>query len=212
MPDETPLLRVLLVEDEPRLRETLLRALRALDCAAAGAGSAEEALRLLEAEAGDAPRTDVVLTDLQLPGASGLALLERLRALRPALQAVVLTGHGGLEAAQAAMRLDAVDFLTKPCGMGELERALARAKRRLQPPDEKPRLAAGAEAPEDDEVPPPPAPMGDGAATLTLAEVEKRHILQVLSACGGHRRQAAAQLGISLRLLYYRLRQYERGR
>ncbi len=102
--------RVLLVEDESRLREMLLRAIGEMGFEPVGAGSAEQAQRTMEHR--PAP---VVIVDLNLPGASGLDLLRTVRSRWPATQAIVLTGFGDLDAARQAIRLDVVDFLTKPC-------------------------------------------------------------------------------------------------
>ena len=92
------------------------------------------------------------------------------------------------------MRREAIDFLTKPCRMGELEQALGRACRRLveaQPPTaERGRSAVG----------PPPA--------VSLEELERRHILQTLDRFDGDRDAATEALGISRRTLYYRLARY----
>ncbi len=205
--------RVLLVDDEPRLRDVLARAVAGMGFSAATAASAEAALAHLEKHP-----VDILVLDLNLPGMGGLELLVKLRSEKPALQAIILTGFGAIEAAQQAIRLDAVDFLTKPCGMGDLERALSRAWARIRPPDVKPRLAGlPAAAPQDDvgesfdQCLPvcPVLPEGEGPGLdAPLAEVERFHILRALRACDGNRRDAARQLNISLRTLYYRLRQY----
>lgn len=205
--------RVLVVEDEPRLRDMLVRAVREMEFVAAGVGSAESALVALAGEPSEAA-TDVLLVDLNLPGAGGLELCRAVRERWPGRQFVILTGYGDLEAAQAAIRLDATDFLTKPVPLGDLERALARAMRRranhvlprlLRAIEEDP--AAGAAATGADE-------RGDRAESAaippTLAELERRHIEAALARCDGNREEAAAQLGISVRTLYYRLRDYAR--
>jgi two-component system response regulator HydG len=77
----------------------------------------------------DAERFDVVLTDLQMEGMNGLELCERIVAARPELPVVLLTGHGTLDAAVAALRLRAFDFLTKPPDMNALAASLERAAR-----------------------------------------------------------------------------------
>lgn len=206
--------RVLIVDDEPRLRDVMARAVKGMGFAVAAVPSAEAALAHLGQEA-----ADIAVVDLNLPGMGGMELLAKLRRSHPALQVIILTGFGALEAAQQAMRLDAVDFLSKPCPLGDLEQALSRAQRRLRPPEVKPRLASlPADAPaaggeeEDFEAQLPfcPAlPEGEGPGPdAPLAEVEKFHILRTLAAHQGNRRAVAAQLGISLRTLYYRLRQY----
>lgn len=194
--------RVLVVEDEPRMAELLLRAVNAWGFAARWAGSGEEALRLMDKEP-----AQVLVLDINLPGMSGLEALERVRGRWPGVAAIVLTGFGDLEMARRAIHLDATEFLTKPCPMGELERALEKARRRLQDAGAaEPPIAAAAAGQGAAEFEPADAESGAGAGTL--AEVERQHILSVLARHAGNRAAAAAELGISLRTLYYRLREY----
>ena len=192
--------QVLLVEDETRLREMLTRAIHEMGFAPTAVPQAEAALRLME----NRP-FDIVVVDLNLPGMGGLEFLEQLHARWPATQSIVLTGFGDLDAARQAIRLDVVDFLTKPCPLGELEVALDRARnRRLQ--------AAGADAPRVTEPLRSTAAAddpGEGGATPSLEEMEQRHILAELEKNQGNRTATAAELGISLRKLYYRLGQYQ---
>jgi len=205
--------RVLLVDDEPRLRDAMTRAVRGMGFAVFAVPSSEAALALLETQP-----ADIAVVDLHLPGMGGMDLLARLRREHPSLQVIILTGYGALEAAQQAMRLDAVDFLTKPCPLGDLERALSRAVARMHPPQTKPRLVGlpppeetdGEEEAFQDRLPEAWAGApGDGPGPdAPLAEVEKFHILRTLETCEGNRRDAADRLGISLRTLYYRLREY----
>jgi DNA-binding NtrC family response regulator len=196
--------RVLIVEDEPRMREMLVRAIEELGLAAGAARSAEQALRMLNA---DQPPWTTLVLDLNLPGAGGLECLEAARATRPYLQAIVLTGFGDLTAAQRAIRLDVVDFLVKPFVLTDLEAALARAQERLRTfalSDAGCRDTACTRA--DDGVD------DDAAEALpTLAEVEREHILAALARHGGNRAATARDLGISERTLYYRLGQYDQS-
>ena len=184
--------RVLIVEDEPRMRELLLRAMTGWGFDAKAARSGEEALRLA---AGDEPPHIVVL-DLDLPGIGGLETFGRLRERQPDLQGIVLTGFGSLDAARQAIHLDVVEFLTKPVPLGELEHALDRAIRRVVP-------ASPPVVPEESAS--EPMPPGQ-----TLAEVERRHILETLARNNGNRTATAAELGISRRTLYYKLGEYQR--
>ncbi|HXE52158.1 MAG TPA: response regulator [Tepidisphaeraceae bacterium] len=109
--------RVLVVEDEPSLREQLIRALGELGFRATGTSSGELAVRRNEAEP-----FDIAVLDLSLPGINGIDTLIRLRSSAPNLQGIILTGSATIPAAQAAMRLGVVEFLTKPCHRGELDR------------------------------------------------------------------------------------------
>jgi DNA-binding NtrC family response regulator len=206
---------VLLVEDEPRLRDMLLRAVTDMGFEPHGAASAESALRAME----ERP-FEVVVLDLTLPGMNGMELFERLRARDPALQVIVLTGFGDMGAAQRAIHLDAVEFLTKPCPLGDLEAALERARARRQKLASQdapssavmsPRLEALASAVAAAAPAPATAlPASHSDEQQSLEAVERRHILSVLEKNGGNRTATAAELGISLRKLYYRLGQYQR--
>lgn len=193
---------VLIVEDETRLREMLTRAVREMGFNPTAAASAEAALRAAEARA-----FDLLILDLNLPGMSGLDMLERLRQHQPDVQVIVLTGFGDLEAAKRAIHLDVVDFLTKPCALGSLERALDRARRRRFKAVE-PELPIPEPEPEPEPArfqPPDPAQPG-----MSLEELEQRHILAVLEKHRGNRAATATELGISVRKLYYRLGQYQK--
>jgi DNA-binding NtrC family response regulator len=199
MSDTSKELSVLIVEDEPRLRELLLRAVTSWGFAATGARSAEEALRLMQGE----PRR-IVIMDLNLPGEmNGIDGLEAIHERWPKTVALILTGFGDLEAAKKAIHLDVVDFLTKPCHLGDLEVAMDRARRRIAPPV-KPVIAPIEVIESVHEAPPP-----SEDAPRTLEELEREHILAALGRHGGNRAATAAELGISLRTLYYRLGEYQ---
>jgi DNA-binding NtrC family response regulator len=106
---ESPRLSVLVVDDEPALREVL--SLRIADWghdvrAVADASEAEREL--------DRARPDLVLCDLVLPGASGMELLKRVKRQDERLPVVMMTAHGNVDGAVEAMKLGAADFLTKP--------------------------------------------------------------------------------------------------
>ncbi len=129
---ETPLQpRVLVVDDDPGVRATLERALHDDGFEIETAASGEEALRMLGTNI-----FDLVLLDLDLPGLSGLEVLE----LAPGLQAdapfIILTGHGTVGTAVEAIKLGAFDYILKPPSLAEIrlsmERALADRDRRRE--------------------------------------------------------------------------------
>lgn len=182
-------IHLLIVEDEPRLRELLLKVTVGWNYSASAARSAEEASRMIKNG-----QTDLLLLDLHLPGENGIDFLQRLRDEQIVAPAIVLTGYGDLDSARRAIHLDVVDFLSKPCRLGELEIALDRARRRLgfRHP-----IAADTEPGES------PAPIP------TLEDVERRHILEVLKCKNGNRTTTAQELGISRRTLQYRLQTYQ---
>lgn len=185
-------LEVLVVEDEPRLRELLSDVIPEMGMGVRTARSGEEALRLVKEQ----PPAIVVL-DLHLPGMDGMQLLQRLREDGWGGPAIILTAFGSLAAAKRAIGLEVSDFLEKPCRLAELEQALDRARRRLQVVPEVIDDAAAAE-----DLPPAPD------QPVTLADAERQHILTVLKRHNGNRTKAAAELGISRRTLHYRLAEY----
>jgi DNA-binding NtrC family response regulator len=193
---------VLVVEDEPRMRELLQRVLAGWGFDASVARSAEEASKIAEARP-----PDVVVLDLNLPGEGGIDWFRRLRATHPKVQGIVLTGFASIEAAKEAIHLDVVEFLTKPAHLGELEQALDRALRRLSPA-QAPVLPPGVSG--IDEEAGDAMEDGEGPAARTLEEVEREHILATLARQGGNRTATAAELGISRRTLYYKLEGYQK--
>ena len=112
---------VLIVDDEKHTREGLQQAL-AENYDVTIAASADEAFNLLEAQP-----YDVVLTDLRMPGKSGLKVIDKALALphRPAV--LMMTAYGNIETAVEAMKRGAVDFLTKPVNIERLEVLIQRA-------------------------------------------------------------------------------------
>lgn len=193
---------VLIVEDEARLREMLTRAVRGMEFQCAATTSAEQALAALEKSP-----IDIVLTDLNLPGMQGLDMCERIRQRWPEVQLVVLTGYGSLDAAKAAIRLEVADFLTKPTSLGDLEAALNRAlRRRLNNLTTRPIPAIDMEEPDHVTT----ASSTGGETPRTLQDVEREHVLAALARHDGNREATAEELGISVRTLYYRLKEYAR--
>ena len=100
---------ILLVDDEPLLLRSLARSLRADGHEVRLAGSAREVERFLLD-----PALDVVLLDLVMHAESGLDLLDRVKAARPEVEVVMMTGHASIETAVGAMRRGAFDYLAKP--------------------------------------------------------------------------------------------------
>jgi len=121
--------RVLVVDDKRSMVELIEADLQLRDFHVTACTSADEALRALrEAE------FDVVLTDLKMPGMSGLQLCEQVTANRPDVPVVVMTAFGSMETAIAAIRAGAYDFITKPLELDMLALTLTRAikHRRLE--------------------------------------------------------------------------------
>lgn len=117
------LAKVLVVDDEADFRGTLRRGLERDGYAVAEAADGAEALARLGAET-----YDLVIVDLYLPGMTGLALLEALGAAgRVAPPTIVITGLGDWGSYARALELGVKAYLTKPLGMADLSRAVARA-------------------------------------------------------------------------------------
>jgi len=113
---------VLIVDDDPRVRTSLSRALGLDGLRVSAAASAEEALTLI---AKSAP--DVVLSDVRMPGLSGMDLLTLLRERAPSVDVMLMTAFDDLPLVAAAMREGAVDFLVKPLDLHQLRRVLERS-------------------------------------------------------------------------------------
>ncbi len=119
---------VLIVDDEKAMCEMIDTALQMRGYQTAWCQSASAAMdRLMETE------FDVVLTDVRMPGTSGLQLCQQINRLRPDIPVVVMTAFGTLETAVAAIRSGAYDFITKPVELEMLALTVDRAieRRRL---------------------------------------------------------------------------------
>ena len=122
--------RVLFVEDDSSLREIISINLEDLGFQVDQAHDGTQALEIfLEADRRGAPYR-VVLTDVKMPGMSGLELLDRLRDFDPEVNVIVLTAFGGVEHALEAMRRGAFHYVEKPVNMSALHTELLRALRR----------------------------------------------------------------------------------
>jgi DNA-binding NtrC family response regulator len=113
--------RVLIVDDEPSVRESLRLILKERATVTL-ANSGEAALEAVAAQA-----FDVILLDILMPGIDGLEVLERLRALTQAPQVIMLTATKTVKTAVRAMKLGAFDYVTKPFDVDELVVLVERA-------------------------------------------------------------------------------------
>ena len=107
---------VLIIDDEATLARNLAAYLERNGFTTRVAGSGEEGLQQFAAFT-----PDLVLLDHNLPGISGLEVLERLRQGDAQVPVVLMTGFGGIEVAVQALKLGAADYLTKPVSLGELK-------------------------------------------------------------------------------------------
>jgi DNA-binding NtrC family response regulator len=114
--------RILIVDDEPNVRLMLRTALESVGHAVIEAGDGKAALDQLRRPATEC---DLVVLDLLMPRMDGMELLRRLRADNIGVPVVILTAHGSIPEAVEAMKLGAIDFLTKPITPESLRRVVA---------------------------------------------------------------------------------------
>src|SRR5688500_954045 len=118
--------RILVIDDDAAVRESVERMLRGAGHTVQGAATGEQGLDLARGGA-----FDVILSDMRMPGISGLEVLRTLRDVRVDSTFIIMTGFGTLDAAVEAMQLGAVDFVQKPFFRDELlMRVRAAAERR----------------------------------------------------------------------------------
>lgn len=168
---------ILLVDDDTRFRERLGRALSERGYTVLAAENCDEAIAHAERQP-----IDRAVVDLRMPGPHGLEVTRALLEKQPEMLVVVLTGYGSIATAVEAVRLGAVDYLTKPC---HADQVLSAFEARPGQPHADPTF----------EVP-------------SLAKLEREHIERVLNECGGNVSKAARLLGVHRRTLQYKLAKY----
>ena len=119
--------RILLIDDDPGVRDSMERTLRSAGYAVQSAASGEEGFEMARGGA-----YDVILSDMRMPGISGLDILRQLRELRVDAAFIIMTGFGTVDTAVEAMKLGAVDFVQKPFFRDELLMRVRSATERRQ--------------------------------------------------------------------------------
>ncbi len=114
--------RILIVDDETSMQEFLQILLQREGHDTSACGSASEALVALESD-----DWDLVISDVRMPGMSGLELLDQVRQLAPETTVILITAHGTTESAVEAMKHGAYDYLTKPCSVDEIRLVVGKA-------------------------------------------------------------------------------------
>ncbi len=117
---------VLVVDDEPHMVEALMEALEVNGYEARGAMSGPDALTVLSRG-----RIDVLVSDILMPGMNGIDLIKEALALQPILQCIIITAHGDMDTAVEAMRLGAINYLSKPFGYEALAVAVEKGVEKL---------------------------------------------------------------------------------
>lgn len=119
--------RVLLVDDEREFVQTLSERLQLRDMGSAVAYDGESALAMVNE---DDP--EVMIIDLKMPGIDGMEILRQVKATRPEIEVIVLTGHGSEKDRQECMALGAFAYMQKPVDIEELSDALRSAHEKIQ--------------------------------------------------------------------------------
>ncbi len=119
----TDVLRVLVVDDNASLLRFLVSALSANGCQVTHASAAEQALKHL-----DGNTFDLVVSDIKMPGLTGLDLLRAVKGTQPATPVVLITGAPSVDSAVFGLRHGAYDYLPKPFSIKEIQQLLARIR------------------------------------------------------------------------------------
>jgi len=114
--------KILVVDDEQLIRWSLEQNLKKQGYEVLTAGSGEDALRLLREET-----PDLMLLDIQLPGISGMEVLEKVKEMEEEIIVIMVTALGVLETAVKAMRIGAYDYINKPFNLDELAIVIRKA-------------------------------------------------------------------------------------
>lgn len=112
---------ILVVDDESAIRYSITKTLQRVGYQVESAASGEEALQMLGQQ-----RYDVVLTDIRMPGISGVELLAEVKEQAPDAIVILLTGYASLDTAVESLRLGAHDYLIKPSSSQDIRDSVAR--------------------------------------------------------------------------------------
>ncbi len=114
--------KILVVDDDTDVRESLEMALRQKGYQVSAADSGESAIELLKESS-----FDLILSDLRMAGMDGIDVLRQARVIDPRVVGIILTGYGTIETAVDAMKSGAFDYLSKPCRIAEVLMTVRRA-------------------------------------------------------------------------------------
>jgi DNA-binding NtrC family response regulator len=114
--------KILIVDDEPGIRQAFVRVLSSARCSAEAVGDGQAALQRMQQQ-----KFDVVLLDLRMPGMDGMTVLRTIKQNWPASEVIIVTGYAALETAKESVALGAFDYLAKPVGPDEVINATTSA-------------------------------------------------------------------------------------
>lgn len=121
------MIKLLIVDDEKIIRETIASLIDWASLEISLVGTAENGIEAYNMILDDYP--DIVLTDIKMPGLSGLDLIQRIREINPDTQFVILSGYGEFKFAQRAMQYGVKHYLLKPCNEEQIIKSLTSAKK-----------------------------------------------------------------------------------
>lgn len=110
---------ILIVDDEPIVREAIRDWLKDAGYQVAMAGSGEEALEMIGKQ-----DFSVMILDIRLPGITGINVLKEMKVLKPQIKSIVITAYPTVELTDEAMKLGAIDYLIKPIAPDDLEKLI----------------------------------------------------------------------------------------
>jgi len=110
---------ILVVDDEPIVRESIRDWLKDAGYEVATAETGEEALEVMKKQ-----DFGVVVLDVRLPGKTGLRVLKEIKAVKPGIKSIIITAYPTDEFAEEAKLLGAIDYLVKPIAPDDLERLI----------------------------------------------------------------------------------------
>ena len=116
---------ILVVDDEGAIRYSISKTLQRVGYQVSAAASGEEALEMLEEQ-----NFDVVLTDIRMPGLTGVELLAKIKEKAPDSIVILMTGYASLGTAVESLRLGAHDYLIKPSSSQDIRQSVARGLER----------------------------------------------------------------------------------
>jgi two-component system alkaline phosphatase synthesis response regulator PhoP len=118
---------ILVVDDEGAIRYSITKTLQRVGYHVEAAASGEEALEMMKNQ-----DYDVVLTDIRMPGLTGVELLSKIKEQAPDAVVILLTGYASLETAIESLRLGAHDYLVKPSSSQDIRNSVAKGIERAQ--------------------------------------------------------------------------------
>jgi len=123
--------KILLVEDETRLRKVLKKVLIAEGYDVIACASAEKAIVEFKNQ-----KCDLIISDLVMPGMNGIQLLKKAKRIKPDVKMIVITAYGSYETAQQALKLGVYDYIEKPFNLNDLRmniKKVLKLKKKVEP-------------------------------------------------------------------------------